>query len=194
MSKPIESSSPTPESARGIRPAAAPADIAAAIALSAGPHRHQIVIGWGDCDPAQIAYTANIPAWGLRAIESWYKACLGVNWFEINLDLGIGTPFVQLGFDFQSPVVARAPLDCSVFVTRVGRRSLAHLVEGSQDGRLCFTGHTTAAFVAAGRLVSIAIPPMMLQSIRDFADRQGRDYDDFRNAVDTARESVTPPP
>lgn len=40
-----------------------------------GPYRHVIDVGWGDTDPAQIAYTSNIPDWALRSIEAWFKAC-----------------------------------------------------------------------------------------------------------------------
>ncbi len=38
--------------------------------LAPGPFCHVIDVGWGDTDPAQIAYTSNIPAWALRAIEA----------------------------------------------------------------------------------------------------------------------------
>ena len=34
------------------------------------PLRYSIDVGWGYCDPAQIAYTGRIPEWGLKAIEN----------------------------------------------------------------------------------------------------------------------------
>jgi len=135
---------------------------------------HPVTVGWGDCDPAQIAYTANIPGWGLRAVEAWYRACLGIDWYQINLDHGIGTPFVNLGFDFHSPITPRSPLDVVVWVSRLGRSSLTHLVEGHQGNRHCFTGTTTCAFVDTHTLASLAIPPNMRVSIEQYQALQGQ--------------------
>lgn len=166
MSKPTE--------ARGMAAPPEACDIAAVRELPPGPFVHDITIRWGDCDPAQIAYTANIPAWGLQAIEAWYEACLGVDWFAINLDNGIGTPFVHLDFDMVSPVTPRAVLACKVYVRSIGRSSLAHRVECFQDGRLCFTGQTVSAFVAATKMKPISIPANMRSSIQRYAERQER--------------------
>ena len=54
------------------------------------PFRHSIRVRWGDCDPAKIAYTPNIPAWAIQAIEEWWKHHAGVDWYEINLDHHVG--------------------------------------------------------------------------------------------------------
>ena len=166
MSRPIEP--------RGIKAPSEIRDIQAVRQLAPGPFVHNITVGWGDCDPAQIAYTANIPTWSLQAIEAWYKACLGVDWYAINLDNGIGTPFVHLDFDMVSPVTPRAVLACKVYVRRIGRSSLAHRVESFQDGVLCFTGQTVAAFVDASRMKPVSIPPNMRASIRAYAEQQER--------------------
>ena len=32
---------------------------------------HEIRVGWGDCDPAKIAYTGRLPAFALEAIDAW---------------------------------------------------------------------------------------------------------------------------
>lgn len=158
---------------RGMRPAGPFRDLDAPRVAAQVPLVQEITVGWGDCDPAQIAYTANIPAWGLLAVEAWYKACLGVNWYEINLDHGVGTPFVSLGFDFVSPVTPRAPLLVSVYVERLGRSSLGHVVEARQEDAVCFYGRTTAAFVGANEMKAVAIPDNMRASIEDYLARQG---------------------
>jgi len=164
MSKPTEQ--------RGMVPPPEACDIPAVRELPPGPFIYDITIRWGDCDPAQIAYTANIPAWGLQAIEAWYEACLGVDWFAINLDNGMGTPFVHLDFDMVSPVTPRAALACKVYVRSIGRSSLAHRVECFQNERLCFTGQTVSAFVAATKMKPISIPVNMRASIQKYAERQ----------------------
>ncbi len=152
----------------GIRSARPWRDIEKARTSFSEPLTHRIVVGWGDCDPAQIAYTANIPAWGLEAIEAWYRHCVGVDWYELNLHYGIGTPFVALGFDFQSPVRPTYPLKVCVEVTRLGNSSLDHAVTAYQNDRPCFSGTTTAVFVESAAMVPLRIPPNIRQSIESY--------------------------
>ncbi|NKB62553.1 MAG: acyl-CoA thioesterase [Gammaproteobacteria bacterium] len=138
------------------------------------PHQFYVTVGWGDCDPAQIAYTARIPEWTLTAIEDWYVYCLTSNWFDINIHRGIGTPFVSLNCDFHFPVTTRYPLEMRVFVSRLGHSSLTHQVEGYQNGKHCFSVKTTAAFVDASRMKPIPIPPNMRANIENYLRNQGR--------------------
>ncbi len=167
-----------PSDQRGIRLPASATDIAAVHAMPPGPFVHPITVGWGDCDPAQIAYTANVPSWGMTALEAWNNQCLGVNWFELNMDHGIGTPFVHMSYDFTAPITPRGVLECTVYVRRIGRSSLHNIIEGRQSGRLCFTGNMASVFVAASRMKPIAIPPNMRQSIELYAAGQGRALED----------------
>jgi 4-hydroxybenzoyl-CoA thioesterase len=162
----------------GIRLPTSSSDLAAVHTPPPGPFVHSITVGWGDCDPAQIAYTASVLGWGLKALEAWCDICLGVNWFELNLNHGIGTPFVHMSYDFTAPITPRAVLECTVYVRQIGRSSLHHIVEGRQSGRLCFTGNMTSVFVAAAQLKPIAIPPNMRKSIELYAAGQGRALED----------------
>ena len=142
------------------------------------PFVHQIAVGWGDCDPAQIAYTANIPSWGLGSVEAWYQAVLGVGWYELNLHHGVGTPFVSLNFEFKSPITPLGNLLVSVFVVKLGSSSISHCLEGHQNGALSFTGNTVAAFVEASTMKPMPIPPNMRYSIQQYAKIQKREYTD----------------
>ena len=139
-------------------------------------YHHDIIVGWGDCDPAQIAYTARIPAWGLEAVEGWYKACIGINWFDLNLDHGLGTPFVSLNFQFKSPIRGSGKLDIQVFVAKLGNSSIRHVVEGYQDGSFCFTGDTTAAFVDASKMKPISVPANIRDRIENYQSIQNREF------------------
>ena len=111
------------------------------------PFLHSIRVHWGECDPAGIAYTANIPAWALKAIEAWWKHYAGFDWYELNVDHRIGTPFVHMHLDFRSAVTPRAMLDCEVRLLRLGRSSITHQVKAFQNGVLCFEGEFVAVFV-----------------------------------------------
>lgn len=120
---------------------------------------HEIRVGWGDCDPARIAYTANIPAWALDAIEAWWSHLVGgPGWYHLEFDLGWGTPFVHMALDFRSPVTPRHALVCTVAPTRLGSRSISFRVTGSQDGRVCFDGTFVSVFTVAGSLETRDVP------------------------------------
>lgn len=123
------------------------------------PYRHQIRVSWGDCDPARIAYTANIPAWALEAINGWWEAHLeGDGWYQMELDRGFGTPFVHLEMDFRSPVTPRHRLICEVRPVRLGESSITFRVDGFQDGALCFEGVFVCVFIVAGSLEKRPVP------------------------------------
>jgi 4-hydroxybenzoyl-CoA thioesterase len=128
---------------------------------------HRRLVTWGDTDPARMAYTGRFADFMLEAIEAWFRARLGTDWYRLNLDEKIGTPFVGLAMDFKSPVTPREALDIAVRVARVGGSSLSFAVEahGADTGRLCFTGTATCVFVDAERLRPIPIPDKYRQRI-----------------------------
>ncbi len=111
---------------------------------------HEIRVAWGDCDPARIAYTARIPWFALDAINAWWEHHLdGVGWFQMEIDLNIGTPFVHMSLDFKSPITPRHRLICEVYPMRLGGSSIRFAVNGRQDGVLCFEGQFVSVFTIA---------------------------------------------
>ena len=131
----------------------------------------------GDCDPAKIAYTGKIPAMALEAVEDWVKACCGADWYECNLDLGYGTPFVHLSCDFQSPITPRYELLFQLVVESLGSSSVAIRLEGAQGGKTCLRGRYVFTFVEAGSFAPIPIPPAIRLRMAGFADRQGSPWE-----------------
>jgi acyl-CoA thioesterase FadM len=124
------------------------------------PFVHRRTITWGDTDPARMAYTGRFPDFMLEAIEAWFRARLDTDWYRLNVDEGMGTPFVNLAMDFKSPVTPREAVDIAVRLARVGTSSLSFAVEahGADTRRLCFTGTATCVFVDAKQLKPIPIP------------------------------------
>ncbi|WP_372892619.1 acyl-CoA thioesterase [Rhodosalinus sp.] len=111
---------------------------------------HEIAVRWGDCDPAEIAYTGNIPGWALAAIDAWWEARVdGLGWYQMNADRNLGTPFVSMQLDFRAPITPRHRLICRTWPSRLGETSIAFRVDGYQDGRLCFEGRFVSVFVRA---------------------------------------------
>ncbi|MEO3997836.1 thioesterase family protein [Mesorhizobium sp. CAU 1732] len=119
---------------------------------------HRIRVGWADCDPARIAYTGRIPYFALEAIDAWWQHRIGNDWFSLNIDRNLGTPFARLEMDFRFHVTPRAPLECTVHLTRLGETSIGFAVDGHQAGRLCFQGKFVCVFVVADRHEKTAIP------------------------------------
>lgn len=137
----------------------------------AEPFVKRFDIGWGDTDPAQIAYTGALPDYAIRAIEAWYKAVLGGNWFVLNMDYGLDTPFVHLSLDFAAPVTPRHTLDCWVYVSRLGSSSIRHRVLARQDGTHCFTCDTVGVFVDRATFESRPMLPNVRATIEGYLAR-----------------------
>jgi len=123
------------------------------------PFVHRRTVAWGDTDSAAIVYTARFLDYMLEAIEALMRERAGADWYRLNVDENIGTPFVNVGLDFKSPVTPREPLDIRVLVARIGRSSVTYAVQGSgaESGVLKFTGSATSVFVTA-RDVTVAGP------------------------------------
>jgi acyl-CoA thioesterase FadM len=111
---------------------------------------HRLKPRWAHSDPARMIYTPRFGDFCMEAIEAWYEDRVGADWYRINLDWGVGTPFVHMEIDFRSTVTPRDALAMTVAIERVGTSSLAFKVTARTevDGRLCFEG----------RFVSVCVP------------------------------------
>ena len=131
------------------------------------PFVHEISVRWADCDPARIAYTGRIPNFALEAIDAWWEATVGDDWFRMNVDFDIGTPFVHLSLDFRKPVTPRHKLRCEVRLVKLGESSVRFSVQGYQDSLLCFEGQFVEVFVAADAHVKTGVPEQFRQRLLD---------------------------
>ena len=138
------------------------------------PFVHRLVPAWGDADPARMIYTARFPDYALRAIDAWMLAKVGADFYRMNEDWGIGTPFVHLQCDFRSPATPRDALLIAVRVEKVGTSSLTFKISCAieADGRLCFEGRFVCVCVEARAQSKAGARPMPLdQRIRAAAER-----------------------
>jgi 4-hydroxybenzoyl-CoA thioesterase len=130
------------------------------------PFVHFVRVGWGDCDPARIAFTGRLAAFALEAIDAWWEHVVGADWYRMNIDRGVGTPFVHMTMDFRSPVTPRHRLACEVALLRLGSSSVRLGVRGRQDGKLCFEGQFVQALLRAPNYVKFEIPEDVLAKLR----------------------------
>ena len=138
---------------------------APAAGFADGVFTHLIRVGWGDCDPAQIAYTGRLPDFGLIAIDAWWEALMGYGWFVMNAQKGFGTPFVHLSCDFRAPVTPRHPLVCRLKPVKLGASSLEFDFAGFQDGVHCYDGRYVCVFVDSASFRTIPAPADLRQAI-----------------------------
>jgi acyl-CoA thioesterase FadM len=116
-------------------------------------------VGFGDCDPARIAYTGRIPEFALEAIDAFWEDLLdGDHWFNQLVTLGFGTPFVHLEFDFKAPVTPRHPLLLAVAPVALGESSITFAVTARQDGVVRFVARSVSVFVESAGFTKIPVP------------------------------------
>lgn len=102
-------------------------------------YRYTYHVGFGDCDPAGIAYTGALVNAALRAIDRFLSDVTGGRgWYAMSVQLGMGMPFVHLDVNFAAPVRGDADLDFAVTITRLGRTSVGFQVTGRQGDKDCF--------------------------------------------------------
>lgn len=146
-----------------------PTDAQPASPLDSGKFIHSIRVGWADCDPADMAYTGRIPCWALDAIDAWWAATAKHDWYQLNLDRNVGTPFVHMSLDFRAPITPRHTLDCEVTLLKIGHSSIRHRVRGFQNGTFCFEGEFVAVCVVADKLKPQSLPDDILDAIQSHA-------------------------
>lgn len=133
------------------------------------PYVHQRVIKWADTDSGQIAYTVRFFDFSMDAIEGWFRAVLDIDWYRLNLDLHLGTPFVHVDMDILAPLTPRNSLNTAVWVDKLGHSSLTFRVEGERsDGVASFRGRFVCVMVNNQIMKSVTIPDDFRRRIIDY--------------------------
>ena len=112
---------------------------------------HVIEPYWADADPAGIVYSGRFTDYALRAIDAWMEARAGAGFYRMNMEWGIGTPFVHTECDLRSPTRPGEALRIEVGVERVGETSLTFVVRGfgATENRIRFEGRFVCVCVPA---------------------------------------------
>lgn len=125
--------------------------------------------GWSETDAAQIIYTVCFVDYAMEAIEGWFRHVLKVDWYRMNTELDMGTPFVKLEMNIKSPLTPNDELEMRVVVDRVGRSSITFNVFGIRNGDCaCFESTFVCSMVRKSTMRSISIPEDLRQIITDY--------------------------
>lgn len=107
------------------------------------PYVHWRTIPFGDTDAAAIVYTPRFSDYCMEAVEIWFREYIGVDWFHMNTELGLGTPVVHIETSFKAPLIAGDELGVVVRVASVGRSAVTLALEGRRK-RAQAAGQITA--------------------------------------------------
>lgn len=126
-----------------------------------GPVVYRRRVRWGEGDPACIVYTVRFLDFVMEAIEEWFREVLGVDWYELNLDLGMGSPVVHLELDFSAPVKPGDVLEIPVLVQRLGGSSITFELRARLAGDAAerFRALMVHSLVDNERMKAIPYPP-----------------------------------
>ena len=118
-------------------------------------------VTWIDADPGGNLGFANLSRLAMDAIEEWFVVRLNAEWYQLSTQRGLGTPFVRVEFDLQSPATPLDTLAIEVSVTKVGRTSVSFRViaRTEKEGRPCFEARFACVFVDHNASKSAEIPP-----------------------------------
>lgn len=130
-------------------------------------YQYRRCLHWGDTDAAGIVYTANYFDLCMEALEGWFISVLETDWFSMNVDQKIGTPFVHAEVDFKAPMTPRDTLLIEVTVDRLGEKSLGFELTGYSEVNkaITFSGKFVCCFTNTGSFQPISIPQEMRMRI-----------------------------
>ncbi len=91
---------------------------------SHGVHRHELVVRWGDCDPAGIVYYPRFFDYFHLTMETWFSEGLGMPYESVIVGRKIGFPSVHVDADFKRPSAFGDALVVELRVGRIGTKSI----------------------------------------------------------------------
>jgi acyl-CoA thioesterase FadM len=115
---------------------------------------------WGELDVASSVDLSTVARYSMEALEQWFRHSIGLDWYQLHVERGVGVPFVRTEIEFQRPVRPRDALAVAVTVEKVGRSSVVFQVSGHAEGRneRCWQGRFTCVFANAKTGESTPVP------------------------------------
>ncbi len=131
-------------------------------------------INWGDTDAANIAYTVRFFDFCMEAIEGWFRDICDTDWYVLNMDRAMGTPFVNINIDILAPLTPRYSLNTYVLIEKLGNASLIFRLKGIRSDEVqSFDASFTCCFVNNKDMVSVPIPKDIRHKIEEYIQAGG---------------------
>jgi YbgC/YbaW family acyl-CoA thioester hydrolase len=117
-------------------------------------------VAWGETDPAGIVYTARFLDYAVEAVEAWFRAVVGTDWYRLKVERGLGSPMAHASLDFRKPLFPAEDFTVSVAVESLGESSMTLRLEGcNAAGELCFEARLVPVMIAVATIRPTALPP-----------------------------------
>ena len=124
----------------------------------------QILVRFGDLDPAGIAYYPNLVNYLHEAFEDFFRGHVGRPYPELYRE-GLGFPTVKLEVEYLRPVQYGDQVDVAVVVEHVGRSSVRLRYEASVQGRPVFTGRNVVVTVNLKTFETLPVPDWLRERL-----------------------------
>ena len=124
-----------------------------------GPFRRQVLVRFGDCDPAGIVFYPRYFEMFNNLVEDWHREALQFSFTEIVTTRSWGLPTVHLEADFVAPTLFSEVLSASLSVREIGTSSVSLdiLLQGP-DGADRVRGKVVLVWIDRRVTQSIPIP------------------------------------
>lgn len=149
--------------------------------MTSVPFTMRRTVKWGETDPAGIVYTARFLDYTVEAVEAWFTEIVGIDWYRLKAEMGLGSPMAHASLDFRKPLFPAEEFTVEVWVMEVGRAATTFKILGRNLAReICFEGKLVSVIIDAERIKARTMP------------------DDFRARIEAYRQAcaaleTTPP-
>ena len=124
-----------------------------------GPFRKQVLVRFGDCDPAGIVFYPRYFEMFNNLVEDWHREALQFSLTEIVTTRSWGIPTVHLEADFVAPTRFSEVLSASLSVREIGTTSVSlDILQQGPDGDDRVRGKVVLVWIDRRVTRSIPIP------------------------------------
>jgi 4-hydroxybenzoyl-CoA thioesterase len=141
--------------------------------LPSGVWKTRTTIRFGQCDPAGIVYTPVYFDLFNVAIEEWYPASLGIDYYALLRDEKIGVGYGHVSADFLLPSVMGDILEIAIVVSDIGKASFKLTLHAFKGGDEAVRGRMVVVTTSLLEQGAIPIPAKLRQALEAYRDRCG---------------------
>ncbi len=139
--------------------------------LGAAVWKTRATIRFGQCDPAGIVYTPVYFDLFNVAIEDWYPASLGIDYYALLRDEKVGVGYGHASADFLLPSAMGDVLEIAIVVGHIGRSSFTLNLHAFKDGDEAVRGRLVVVTTSLVEPGAIPIPAALRQALEVYRDR-----------------------
>jgi 4-hydroxybenzoyl-CoA thioesterase/acyl-CoA thioester hydrolase len=133
--------------------------------------RMPVTIRFGHCDPAGIVYTPAYFDLFNVAVEEWWSAGLGLDYYAAIRDRKLGVGYGHASADFLAPSFMGDVLEIAIVVAAIGRASLTLTMHGMKDGAEAVRGRLIVVTTSLVEHRAVPIPADIREALEAYRAR-----------------------